>query len=572
MLLSPTCMHNGLACGCMQRLVFTFIFQSQVRTTYICMCHMLMPYHLIDLFFYKGIGIYIQCHKHIYLFFYILSFYFNFSPMELGSITDFLQNKNILVIGATGFLAKIFVEKVLRVQPNVKKLYLLLRATDAESASQRLHNEIMRKDLFRLLKENVGAKFNAFVSEKLTLVPGDISQEDLNLKDPILREEIYNQIHCIVNFAATTNFDERYDVALGINTFGVKHVLNFAKSCIKLKVLVHVSTAYVCGERGGLIVEDPCQLGVSLNGVPGLDIGMEKRVVEDKMNQLHEEGATEEDVKMAMKDLGMKRATLYGWPNTYVFTKAMGEMLVETLKKNMSVIIVRPTMITSTYKEPFPGWVEGVRTIDSVIVAYGKGKLPCFLLDINAIFDVIPADMVVNAIITTLVAHANQPCDNIIYQVGSSIANPIRYHNLKDYIYRYFKAKPWVNKEGNPVMVGKVTVLDTMTSFQRYMFIRYLLPLKGLELANVAFCQYFQGMCLDIRRKIHIVMQLVDLYKPYVFFKGVFDNMNTEKLQTAVRQGEVEMEYSFYFDPKMIDWEDYFMNIHIPGIVKYVFK
>ncbi|KAG4387119.1 hypothetical protein GLYMA_11G185200v4 [Glycine max] len=438
--------------------------------------------------------------------------------MELGSITDFLQNKNILVIGATGFLAKIFVEKVLRVQPNVKKLYLLLRATDAESASQRLHNEIMRKDLFRLLKENVGAKFNAFVSEKLTLVPGDISQEDLNLKDPILREEIYNQIHCIVNFAATTNFDERYDVALGINTFGVKHVLNFAKSCIKLKVLVHVSTAYVCGERGGLIVEDPCQLGVSLNGVPGLDIGMEKRVVEDKMNQLHEEGATEEDVKMAMKDLGMKR------------------------------------------------------TIDSVIVAYGKGKLPCFLLDINAIFDVIPADMVVNAIITTLVAHANQPCDNIIYQVGSSIANPIRYHNLKDYIYRYFKAKPWVNKEGNPVMVGKVTVLDTMTSFQRYMFIRYLLPLKGLELANVAFCQYFQGMCLDIRRKIHIVMQLVDLYKPYVFFKGVFDNMNTEKLQTAVRQGEVEMEYSFYFDPKMIDWEDYFMNIHIPGIVKYVFK
>uniref|UniRef100_A0A0R0HJ36 Fatty acyl-CoA reductase n=1 Tax=Glycine max TaxID=3847 RepID=A0A0R0HJ36_SOYBN len=460
---------------------------------------------------------------------------------------------------------RVFVEKVLRVQPNVKKLYLLLRATDAESASQRLHNEIMRKDLFRLLKENVGAKFNAFVSEKLTLVPGDISQEDLNLKDPILREEIYNQIHCIVNFAATTNFDERYDVALGINTFGVKHVLNFAKSCIKLKVLVHVSTAYVCGERGGLIVEDPCQLGVSLNGVPGLDIGMEKRVVEDKMNQLHEEGATEEDVKMAMKDLGMKRATLYGWPNTYVFTKAMGEMLVETLKKNMSVIIVRPTMITSTYKEPFPGWVEGVRTIDSVIVAYGKGKLPCFLLDINAIFDVIPADMVVNAIITTLVAHANQPCDNIIYQVGSSIANPIRYHNLKDYIYRYFKAKPWVNKEGNPVMVGKVTVLDTMTSFQRYMFIRYLLPLKGLELANVAFCQYFQGMCLDIRRKIHIVMQLVDLYKPYVFFKGVFDNMNTEKLQTAVRQGEVEMEYSFYFDPKMIDWEDYFMNIHIPA-------
>jgi len=50
-----------------------------------------------------------------------------------------------------------------------------------------------------------------------------------------------------------------------------------------------------------------------------------------------------------------------------------------------------------------------------------------------------------------------------------------------------------------------------------------------------------------------------------------FDNMNAEKLQIAARQSGVEMDL-FYFDPKMIDWEDYFMNIHIPGIVKYSFK
>lgn len=55
------------------------------------------------------------------------------------------------------------------------------------------------------------------------------------------------------------------------------------------------------------------------------------------------------------------RAKLYGWPNTYVFTKAMGEMLVEQLKGNLSVVIIRPTIVTSTLKEPFPGWAEGVR-------------------------------------------------------------------------------------------------------------------------------------------------------------------------------------------------------------------
>ncbi|XP_029127196.1 alcohol-forming fatty acyl-CoA reductase isoform X2 [Cajanus cajan] len=491
--------------------------------------------------------------------------------MELGNIIPFLEDKNILVIGAAGFLAKIFVEKVLRVQPNVKKLYLLLRATDTKSATQRLQHEIIQKDLFRLLEENLGAKFNSFVSEKLTVVPGDISQDDLNLKDPILREELCRQTHCIINFAATTNFEERYDVALGINTFGVKHVLNFAKSCIKLKVLVHVSTAYVCGEKGGQILEDPCQMGVSLNGVSGLDIDLEKKMVENKLYQLRQEGATENDVKMAMKDLGIQRATKYGWPNTYVFTKALGEMFVETLKENMSVVIVRPTIVSSTYREPFPGWVEGVRTIDSFIAAYCKGKLKCFPGDIKAIFDVIPADMVMNAIIMALVAHANHPCDNIIYHVGSSVANPIRYQNLKDYGVRYFMAKPWVNKKGNPIKVGEITVFDNITSFRRYMFVRYLLPFKGLELVNAVFFQYFQETYLDIKRKVHAMMRLVDLYKPYLFFNGVFDNMNTEKLQMAAKQGGVEMDL-FYFDPKMIEWEDYFMNVHIPGVVKYVLK
>ncbi|XLR10690.1 hypothetical protein S83_038628, partial [Arachis hypogaea] len=80
-------------------------------------------------------------------------------------------------------------------------------------------------------------------------------------------------------------------------------------------------------------------------------------------------------------------------------------------------------------KEPFPGWVEGVRTIDSLIVAYGKGKLTCFLVDLKKVFDVeeqVRADMVVNAILAAMVGHANnnEACDEMIYHVGSSMANP----------------------------------------------------------------------------------------------------------------------------------------------------
>lgn len=63
--------------------------------------------------------------------------------------------------------------------------------------------------MFRLLKEKLGENFLSFVSEKSTLVPGDISCEDLGLEDSLLKEEIYGQTDVIVNLAANTNFDER---------------------------------------------------------------------------------------------------------------------------------------------------------------------------------------------------------------------------------------------------------------------------------------------------------------------------------------------------------------------------
>nr|GMD71324.1 alcohol-forming fatty acyl-CoA reductase-like [Ipomoea batatas] len=74
--------------------------------------------------------------------------------MELGSALHFLDNRAILVTGATGFLAKIFVEKILRVQPNVKKLYLLLRAADTSDAVQRFNSEVHPHSTLVRLRSN----------------------------------------------------------------------------------------------------------------------------------------------------------------------------------------------------------------------------------------------------------------------------------------------------------------------------------------------------------------------------------------------------------------------------------
>ncbi|KAH6773051.1 Jojoba acyl CoA reductase-related male sterility protein [Perilla frutescens var. hirtella] len=481
---------------------------------------------------------------------------------ELGSILQFLENRSILVT--------VFIEKILRVQPHVKKLYLLLRAADTKSAMLRFNNEIIEKELFKVLKEQNGGNPSGLISEKIKVVAGDITFENLGVKESDLLEEMFTQVDVMVNLAATTNFDERYDVSLGINTLGAKHVLNFSKKCIKLKILVHVSTAFVSGEREGLILESPYKIGETLNGRDELDIDEEKRLIDETLKHLKAHNSSEDSINSAMKALGIQRARKYGWPNTYVFTKAMGEMLLGQLKQNIPLVIIRPTIITSTYKEPFPGWVEGIRTIDSLAVGYGKGKLTCFLGDPKTIVDVIPADMVVNAIIVAMVAHADQANESI-YHVGSSVSSPVEFTWMQDYGLRYFTAHPWIDKNGKPIIVGKVTVFDKMESFQRYMNIRYFLPLKGLQILNAACCQYFQRVYNEQSRKLKFVMRLIELYAPYLFFKAFYDDMNTEKLRRAAQESGVETD-TFYFDPKSINWDDYFMNTHIPGVVKRVFK
>ncbi|CAH9138118.1 unnamed protein product [Cuscuta epithymum] len=309
--------------------------------------------------------------------------------MVLGSALSFLEDRAILVTGATGFLAKIFVEKILRLQPNVKTLFLLLRAEDTMAAVQRFNTEVLGKDLFKVVMEKYGEKWDGLISDRVNVVAGDITCENLGVKDSSLLDRLWREVDVVVNMAATTDFDDRYDVSLKINTMGPKHVLDFARKCQNLRVLLHVSTAYVCGEKQGLILESPYKMGETLNGTCGLDIDREKRIINETLKMLRAENSSQESITLAMKDIGIRRAKAYGWPNTYVFTKAMGEMLLGELRDNVPLVIIRPTIITSTYKEPFPGWVEGVRTIDSLAVAYGKGKITCFLGDPKTIVDVV---------------------------------------------------------------------------------------------------------------------------------------------------------------------------------------
>ncbi|XP_011036244.1 PREDICTED: alcohol-forming fatty acyl-CoA reductase-like [Populus euphratica] len=182
--------------------------------------------------------------------------------------------------------------------------------------------------------------------------------------------------------------------------------------------------------------------------------------------------------------------------------------------------------------------------------------------------------MVINALIMAMVECANRSTSSeIIYHVGSSLRNPFKFSNFQELSMRYFVQNPLIDKDGKPIKVGEFTAFSSMASFRIYMSIRYSLPLKLFHLAinTVLFQKRYKDKYNTLDRKLKRVMRLAELYEPYGFFKGIFHDANSEKLQIVARETCSDAD-AFNFDPTCVNWEAYMMDVHFPGLVKYVLK
>ncbi|MEQ2205225.1 hypothetical protein XENOCAPTIV_027534 [Xenoophorus captivus] len=57
---------------------------------------------------------------------------------KMASIPEYYAGKSVLITGATGFMGKVLVEKLLRSCPDVKALYILVRPKAGQSMKQRV--------------------------------------------------------------------------------------------------------------------------------------------------------------------------------------------------------------------------------------------------------------------------------------------------------------------------------------------------------------------------------------------------------------------------------------------------
>ncbi|KAH9602293.1 hypothetical protein KSS87_012971 [Heliosperma pusillum] len=489
-------------------------------------------------------------------------------------IVKFLKGKVFFITGATGFLAKVLIEKLLRTEPCVGKIYVLIQAKSREAAQKRLKNEIINTEIFKSLRQIHGKAYEAFMLSKLIPVAGNICEPNLGLDD-LTTSMIAEDVDVIVNSAANTNFHERYDVAININTGGPGRVMNFAKKCKKLKLFLQVSTAYVNGQRQGRIMERPFKTGESIRGrnivngnspssVPSFDLEKELELAPRSANEFEVK-----KVSQKMKELGLERAREYGWQDTYVFTKAMGEMLLNSVRGDVPVVILRPSVIESTYQDPFPGWIEGNRMMDPVVTYYGKGLLSGFPIDPKGVIDVVPVDMVVNATIAAIAKHgmSGKP-EMSVYQVASSVVNPLVYGDLGDLVYQHFTRYPCLDVQGRPIKVEPFKFYGSMDDYSSHIWRETINHITSSRMPSVNGKQSrtIENFC---RKAVEQAKHLASVYEPYSFYGGRFDNSSTSSLLESMSDEERK---TFYFDVGSIDWTDYICNVHIPGLRTHVMK
>lgn len=149
--------------------------------------------------------------------------------LDLQEIEEFYSDRVILLTGASGFLGRMTLEKLLRACPGIKKIYILLRGKKEKDCARR-YDELFDSVIF----ENV-AKMTPNYRDKVQMIVGDCCLPELALR-PEMRQLIVSEVDVIIHFAATVKFDENLKVATNINVRALRDLINIAKEMPQLKV------------------------------------------------------------------------------------------------------------------------------------------------------------------------------------------------------------------------------------------------------------------------------------------------------------------------------------------------
>jgi long-chain acyl-CoA synthetase len=530
--------------------------------------------------------------------------------LELGRL---MSGKRLVVVGGTGFLGKVWWAFLLSRFPDIGHIYLSLRPKRGKDAQQRYDEEVATSEVLDALRGEHGLGFPEFLRSKVTPIAGDVIQPYCGL-NPDLRDALRGNVDVVINVSGVVDFDPPLDEALEVNAFGVKNLVALARDLGNLPLL-HTSTCYVAGSRTGHVPEsdprefpfprageldkshwDPdreiaeCMDVIEQARHRSNDMFRQSNFLDEAKKNLHKRGepargsvleaevakVKRKFVEGQLADLGMERAQFWGFPNTYTYTKSIGEQIA--LASGLPVAIVRPAVVESTNEYPFPGWNEGINTSAPLIYIIRQGGLQ--IPGSENFLDVIPCDMVA-AGLTLALGELLEGRHKTVYQLGSSDSNPCtmrRFFELSGLYKRKYYQR--TGKGGPLVSYLQAHFEGAMLSKEQFQSIgpkkiasgaRSLAGLlKKAALGPVApILEPAANAISSFARQQDNVGNILGVFLPFVAqYEYVFRCDNT---RAAYARLSAEEQARIPWKIEQLDWRKWFLEVHAPGLEKWVF-
>ncbi|CAG9770344.1 unnamed protein product [Ceutorhynchus assimilis] len=437
---------------------------------------------------------------------------------EDGSeIIEFLRGKNVLISGATGFLGKLLLEKLLRCCKDIGTIYVIIRTKKGVDTQSRTEDFLNNWVFYKLSQIHPNYK------DKVVGISGDFDLDGLGLSDES-RKILTENVNIIYHVAATVRFDEPLKRAVKINIEGSQQMIQLAKKCKKLDVLVYVSTAYSnCQET--LIKEefypphiDPYKLMMIAKELP--DIVLEK----------------------------ITPGMLQSIPNTYAYTKQIAEDLVKREAVGLPACIQRPSIVIASAKEPIRSWVDNIYGPVGLIEGAAIGLLHIMPVNGNAMADCVPADFVINNCIAASYKTAKErKLDQIpIYNFTSSSSNPLHWKDL-------FLTTKQGKKVGSTILISKGFFKFT-TCWTWYYIVSFLLHTIPAVIVDFVL-EKLMGKKPLLRKAYGKIDKFINSLVHFTLNEWKFVDRNTQCLWDELNDRD---KANFPFDIKVLDWQDYF--------------
>ncbi|XP_065562824.1 putative fatty acyl-CoA reductase CG5065 [Artemia franciscana] len=449
-----------------------------------------------------------------------------------SEIVNFYRDRSVFVTGGTGFFGKILIEKLLRSCPGLKNVYVLIRPKAGQDPKNRLQ-DLLSAAAFDNIRQNHPEFFG-----KVIPVSGDISKDELGISPQDLQmmsDTVSVAFHC----AATVRFDEPLKRAVELNVKGVKRMLAVCKNLGNLEVLVHVSTAYVNSIRSELnetIYEPLCD-------------------VDDLISLL--------DWQDDQTANSITKSLLNGNPNTYTFSKSLGETVLnnEAGDVNFKIVIIRPSIVSASWKEPIPGWVDSLGGTTGCIAGFATGIFQTMYCHTKMAVDMIPGEFPVNLMVTSAWDALKQKRQHTIPTVflASTGLNPVTWDMLRNAMYPLMYEYPL----SKAVWLPRISFKNNIFHHRVDQFLRQIGPAYLLDGA-FRICGKKPFM-VRLHRK---AMKLVDCVQFYTTHEWRTRSDNTCAL--IQRMNSIDRAI-FNFDSQTIVWDEYFLTYYL-GMRKFALK